>query len=103
MVAQIVLRSERVQNWRLRPSTTHQTRRSPTGRGFKKKKSLPKVFDLVDPAWQGSAAQLEPTLTEAGICQRSWQQPMGVRLEGEETESDVEEKCIRHYKVKEKS
>lgn len=37
MVAQIVLRSERVQNWRLRPSTPHQTRRSPTGRLKKKK------------------------------------------------------------------
>ena len=40
----------------------------------------------------------EPRLTEAGICQRSWQQPMGAQLQGEqrERESDVEEECIRH-------
>lgn len=54
--------------------------------------SLPKVFGLVGPVWQDSAAQREPRLTEAGICQRSWQHPMGVRLKEEEgKESDVEE------------
>lgn len=84
----------------LRPSTPLQTQRSPTGR------SLFFLLFLYQRCLicsvRSGPGLCSPTLsqdsTKAGICQRSWQQPMGVRLKwGRKRENDVEEKkCIRH-------